>query len=143
LAVVAQPVGERGVERVGDGGSLVDRALAQLGARGDDGGETLPDLPAVLRVDRANVTRTTSKGVLAGGAAATPSAASATSSSWPWNRISRLSAKCRKSVVLVTFARSAICAAVVASYPRSAKSSTAARRRRPRVSGSHRATHRV
>jgi hypothetical protein len=55
----------------------------------------------------------------------------------PQNSTSRLSAKRRKNVRSVRPARSAISATVVSSNPRSRNSSSAARSRRPRASGSH------
>ncbi len=59
-------------------------------------------------------------------ASAIPSASSRLRVSWPATSSSRLSEKCRKKVLLVTPARSAICATVVASYPCSVNRSTAA-----------------
>src|ERR1700761_5013275 len=87
---------------------------------------------------RSRPAATASSGVAPAGASAIPSVSRRLSVSWPATSSSRLSGKCRKKVLLVTPARSAICATVVASYPCSVNRSTAAMTRRSRAPGSHR-----
>src|SRR6201996_1259379 len=87
---------------------------------------------------RSRPAATAASGPAPAGASAIPSASRRLSVSCPATSSSRLSAKCRKKVLLVTPARSAICATVVASYPCSVNRSTAATTRRSRAPGSHR-----
>ena len=68
-----------------------------------------------LAVRASRAAATASSGVAGPGAAAAPSASSREWVSWPANRTSRLSGKCRKKVALVSPARSAIWVTVVLS----------------------------
>ena len=86
--------------------------VAALGAevrRGD-----LEDLDG-LRAAAASAAATARIGPSAAGATSSASTMRASNISEPANSTSRLSAKCRKNVLLVRPARSAICATVVAS----------------------------
>ena len=87
---------------------------------------------------RTRPAATASSGLASSGASAIPSVSSRLSVSCPATSNSRLSGKCRKNVLFVTPARSAICATVVASYPCSVNRSTAARTILSRAPGSHR-----
>ena len=62
---------------------------------------------------RSRPAATASSGLALAGASEIPSASSLLRVSWPATKSSRLSGKCRKKVLLVTPARSAICATVV------------------------------
>ncbi len=84
-----------------------------------------------------NPCRITAIGPSDGGASAIIFATSAGNSSSPTNSTSRLSAKCRKNVRVVSPARAVICGTVVSANPCSTNRSTAARLSRSRASGSH------
>jgi hypothetical protein len=64
---------------------------------------------------RSRPAATAWSGLALAGGSALPSASSLLSVSWPATSSSRWSEKCRKKVLLVTPARSAICVTVVAS----------------------------
>jgi hypothetical protein len=72
---------------------------------------------------RSRPAATAPRGLAVAAASAMPSARSLLRASWPATISSRLSEKWRKKVLFVTPARPALCATVVASYPRSANRS--------------------
>jgi len=75
----------------------------------------LPDTVGLAADTDVRPEQTAASGVATAGAAAMPSRSSCAIASWPAASTSRLSGKCRKNVLFVRPARSAICATVVSS----------------------------